>query len=97
VSFAAPPGTSLTGNSAEWIVEAPSLSNNDIAALTNYVQDFFAETWATSFGDILSAPGAPGAATAIAVTMTDAADNPISTVKAIGGAALQFNTAGSAE
>jgi Peptidase A4 family len=38
LAFAAPKGTSLKGNSAEWIVERPSIGGKD-SVLTNYTSD----------------------------------------------------------
>ena len=58
VTFAAPPGTSLIGNSAEWIVERPSVGGS-LATLTNYIQDFMSDAYVGDFGAHESQPNAP--------------------------------------
>ncbi len=57
MSFSAPPGVSLVGNSAEWIVERPTV-NGSLPALTNYVQDFFSDAYVGDFAANISQPGA---------------------------------------
>lgn len=55
VGFTAPSGTYLVGNSAEWVVERPSVGGS-LATLTNYIMDPFwdayAYTEAYAFNDI---------------------------------------------
>ena len=48
VGFTAPAGTYLAGNSAEWIVERPSVGGS-LATLTNYVDDPFWDSYAATF------------------------------------------------
>ena len=45
VGFTAPPGTSLIGNSAEWVVERPSVGGS-LTNLTNYIMDPFWDAYA---------------------------------------------------
>ena len=99
VAFAAPPGTSLVGNSAEWIVERPSVSGT-LADLTNYVQELFADARAHDATHHDYYPGnalVPGAQPALAVRMTDAANAVISTPMLLGRNAIWFMDGGSAE
>lgn len=55
VGFTAPPGYSLKGNSAEWVVERPTVGGS-LATLTNYIMapfwDAYAYTEASTFFDI---------------------------------------------
>jgi hypothetical protein len=45
ISFSAPSGTVLTGNSAEWVVERPSVGGS-LTTLTNYIMDPFWDAYA---------------------------------------------------
>ena len=56
IGFTPPSGSSLIGNSAEWVVEAPTVGGS-IAAMTNYTQDFFANSFAYTFSGALYDPG----------------------------------------
>ena len=49
VSFGPPPGYSLVGNSAEWVVERPTV-NGSLATLTDYVMDPFWDAYAYTQG-----------------------------------------------
>ena len=56
VGFTAPAGTTLVGNSAEWVVERPSVGGS-LTNLTNYIMDPFWDAYAytagyASFNDI---------------------------------------------
>jgi hypothetical protein len=58
IGFTAYPGHPLVGNSAEWVVERPSV-NGSLATLTNYIMDPFwdayAETESYAFFDVATA------------------------------------------
>lgn len=73
LTFYAPSGTTLKGNSAEWVVERPTVGGS-LATLTNYIAEPFwdaeAETFAGSFFDVGSSSSQP-------VTMYNGS-NPIS-------------------
>lgn len=45
IGFTAPPGTTLVGNSAEWVVERPTVGGS-LANLTNYIMDPFWDAYA---------------------------------------------------
>ena len=49
ISFSAPAGTKLVGNSAEWVVERPSVGGS-LATLTNYIMDPFWDAYAYTQG-----------------------------------------------
>ena len=57
VGFTAPSGTSLVGNSAEWVVERPSVGG--LTTLTNFTEipfwDAYAYTESDAFFDIVGA------------------------------------------
>lgn len=87
IAFSAPPGTNLIGNSAEWIVERPGLVGGGLATLTNYTSDYFSGSWAYAadcgaygFCGSYYNPLTPGA---IAVTMLDNSNHPISSPTAL--------------
>jgi hypothetical protein len=58
VGFTAPPGVSLVGNSAEWVVEAPTVGGS-LATMVDYTRvpfwDSYAYTEAYAFYDVASA------------------------------------------
>jgi hypothetical protein len=62
IPFTAPtnPKTTLVGNSAEWIVERPTV-NGVLTWLTNYTQDFFADGYAYTTSGAQYLPGSAGA------------------------------------
>jgi hypothetical protein len=72
IGFTAPAGTTLRGNSAEWVVERPSVGGS-LTTLTNYIMDPFWDAYAYTesyaFYDIDEATP---------VTMLDNSGNPIS-------------------
>lgn len=84
IGFAAPAGTKLLGNSAEWVVERPTVGGS-YAQLTNYIADPFWSTYAyTSAGTMYN----PSSSTAYAITMLDNAGHGISYPSLIGSAAF---------
>ena len=54
--MAAPSGTKLVGNSAEWIVESPGV-NGSLATLADYTYDFFVNDFAFNFAGTEFEPG----------------------------------------
>jgi hypothetical protein len=57
VTFTAPPGTTLLGESAEWIVERPEVGGK-LATLAKYTADYFSAAAARDLQDQIVAPGA---------------------------------------
>ena len=102
LSFSAPTGTKLAGDSAEWIVEVPSVStdgtNFKTATLPNFAQAFMTDAFAASAdpanGTVVPtsglAPGAPGAATPVAITLVDKSRNVLNSVTNLGASSLYF-------
>lgn len=96
--IAAPSGTQLAGNDAEWIVERPATSaNGTLLSLANYGRDFFSGCYASASvpanGSTLTSgmtPSAPGSATATAVQMIDSSNAPLSNVMLVGPTTLEF-------
>lgn len=76
LSFSAPAGTSLVGNSAEWVVEAPTVGGQQ-SSVADYGEVFFSEC--TAFAGTIAGGGtAVGGGTGDSITMDDAAGNPVS-------------------
>jgi hypothetical protein len=75
-----PPGTSLVGNSIEWIVERPTLNNVALSKLTNYVLNPWTDISGVSFPSLSGPPiiylpdAAPASATIYRLWMTDGTD-----------------------
>ncbi len=92
VGFTAPASANFIGNSAEWIVERPGISTG-LATLTNYISDYFSESYAYtenySFYD-------PGTSSSIFVTMLDNAGHAISYPTLLGPTSVWFQDEGSA-
>ncbi len=91
ISFSAPSGTHLVGNSAEWVVERPSVGGS-LATLTNYIMDPFWDAYAytqgyAAFNDIDEATP---------VTMLDNSGNPISYPEYLGLETFVMHDEGSA-
>jgi hypothetical protein len=90
VGFTAPPGTTLKGNSAEWVVERPTVGGT-LATLTNYIMspfwDAYAYTEASHFYDV---------ATGTAVDMSDNSGNVISYPENLGVESFVMHDTGSA-
>jgi hypothetical protein len=95
MGFTAPSGTLLIGNSAEWVVERPSLGtgSGSLATLTNYVADAFWDCQAYTENQASYTPGSSGS---LLVTMLDNDDNPISYPTLLGSTAILFQDEGSA-
>jgi hypothetical protein len=87
LSFAAPSGTQLTGDTAEWVVERPTLISGSETTLADYVSDYFSNCYADTYrGEEYM----PGWASAILVTMLNNDSAPISSPTALGASAIQF-------
>jgi hypothetical protein len=96
LSFSAPSGTTLKGNSAEWVVERPSVGGS-LATLTNYIEDFFEEAYAYDFNYDQSSPSAPySGVSSIPLTMVDSSNNGLSYPALLGPASILFNDEGAA-
>jgi hypothetical protein len=100
VGFSAPAGTRLTGNSAEWIVERPSI-NNTIGNLANYglvwmtsEVAFLDNNLNTNTYDVAGTGGA--GRNPYVVTMLDANGNPLANAFPQGVSAEYWNVAGTA-
>lgn len=92
IGFTAPAGTYLLGNSAEWVVERPSVGGS-LATLTNYIADPFWSAYAyTSAGTMYN----PSSSTAYGITMLDNAGHGISYPSQIGTAAFVMYDEGTA-
>jgi hypothetical protein len=91
-TFSAPQGTTLRGNSAEWIVERPSV-NGSVATLTNYISDYFSDQYAYTFNY-----GAvnPGSTTSYNIDMLDSKGYIISYPTLLGTNAMWMQDANSA-
>jgi hypothetical protein len=89
LSVPAPSGTKLIGNSAEWVVERPTVSGS-LPTLTNYIWDYFSSSAAETFA---GAVYAPGSSSAIQVTM-DSGSSAISAPTILGAYAIQFQNEG---
>jgi hypothetical protein len=98
VVFMAPPGTQLIGNSAEWIVERPTVTGT-LATLTNYGQEFLTGAQAEDRAGNLYFPGlsqTAGQPPALQLEMTDNADKVISVPTLMGESSIWFTDRGSA-
>ena len=101
LAFSAPSGTTLVGNSAEWIVERPGV-NGGLAILTNYVACPFDSCVALgSLGghtyNVAYFPGVHAHKTTIfSVSMTDNSGGVISIPSLVGPFDLWFRDTGSA-
>ena len=101
LTFNAPSGTTLVGNSAEWIMERPGISGS-LTPLTNYVACPFDACYA--FGSVgggtynkLYYPGINSTGTTVyAVSMLDNAGAVISIPSLVGLADIWFRDTGSA-
>ena len=92
IGFTAPAGTYLVGNSAEWVVERPTVGGS-LATLTNYISDPFWSAYAyTEAGTQYN----PSSGSAYGITMLDNSGNPISYPSQIGTAAFVMFDEGSA-
>jgi Peptidase A4 family len=75
-----PPGTTLVGNSIEWIVERPTINNAALSKLTNYVLNPWTDISGVSFPHLPGPPviylpdAVPASATIYRLWMTDGTD-----------------------
>jgi hypothetical protein len=99
VMFEAPPFTQLVGNSVEWVVERPSV-DGQLATLTNYVQEYFANASATTANGQTYFPGLGepvGQPPALQIEMLDNDNKVISVPSLLGQTGIWFTDQGSAE
>ena len=92
VNFSAPAGTTLKGNSAEWVAERPGLSTG-LATLTNYVAEPF---WGSTSYNFNYTGYYPGSSSSTAITMYDNNGNPISYPTLLGTTSFLMQDEGSA-
>ena len=93
LGITAPSGTSLTGASAEWVVERPTVGGA-LSTLTNYIDDVFWYCYAQTENYTPYTPGSPGS---LLLTMLDNGGNPISIPTLLGPSAILFQDEGSAK
>ncbi len=100
VGFSAPAGTKLIGNSAEWIVERPSI-NNTVGSLANYGLVWMTSEVAFLDNDLntntydIAGTGGSGR-TPYVLDMVDSNGNPLANAFPQGASAEYWNVAGSA-
>jgi hypothetical protein len=95
LSFSAPGGTQLTGNSAEWVIERPEIGKS-LGTLTNYVTSFIGNLVAVQEnGNPIFGPSGSGTFPAYYLTMTDNSGNPISSIFAASLAVMELHDEGS--
>jgi Peptidase A4 family len=92
IGFTAPAGTKLVGNSAEWIVERPTIGGS-LATMTNYVDDPFWDGYAVTFCDSVVDPSS---STSNPITGLDNSAKADSYPTLLGPAAFLVQTEGSA-
>ena len=81
-------GSSVAGQSAEWVIEDPDVGGS-LGTLANYVVDPWFEASANDLGNKPHMPGSPKGTSAYAITMLDSA-SPISYAKLFGTDTLWF-------
>lgn len=86
LSFVAPSGTQLVGNTAEWVVERPTI-NGSYATLAVYASDYFSNCYADTYSGV---EYTPGSASAQLVTMLANNSAPTSYPTLLGANAIQF-------
>jgi hypothetical protein len=97
VQFTPPAGTSLTGNSADFVMERPEV-NNKLSSLADYTEAYFSFGYVFDNSNVTSFPAIPAApAQALQVTMQDSSGNAISNPEILGGASIVTLAAGSAQ
>jgi len=102
VGLSAPSGTTLKGNSAEWIVERPSTGNNNVTGtLADYGMIWLSSEVAYLASELntgnYDVPGAPGAGrTGYTLTMTDNYGQVLATPYPQGTSAEDLGVSGSA-
>jgi Peptidase A4 family len=92
INFNAPAGTKLVGNTAEWVVERPTVGGT-FANLTNYIDDPFWDSFAETFNGAVVDVSSPSS---IPVVMVDNSLNPISYPTLLGPSAFLMQDEGSA-
>jgi hypothetical protein len=100
VGFFAPSGTSLKGDSAEWVVERPAINaNNDLGTLSDFgMIGMTAEVAFLADSSTEQVPGSPGAGqTGYTLTMLDANNNAIASAAPQGASAQFMYVQGSTE
>jgi hypothetical protein len=81
VGFSAPTGTSLNGNSAEWVVEAPTVGGSQ-SSLADYGEVFFS-VCSAFVGKLGSTGTTINGGTGDSINMVDSANNTVSTCSLI--------------
>lgn len=85
--------TRLVGDSAEYIVERPCCNGSNYYALANYLQDFWASSYAATGAGVAYYPGNTGGRTKIITMYNDSGTIPISYTPEIGPPyQIWFNT-----
>jgi hypothetical protein len=84
IGFAAPPGINLVGNSAEWVIERPTV-NAALATLADYAQEYFSGA-AANYGAVSVAPKQ-----GTAIAMQDSSGKSLSVPTLLGATAILFN------
>ena len=92
VSFSAPTGTSLVGNCAEWIVEAPTV-NGQQSAMADYGQVFFSVCEAF-LGTIAAGGTTVDGGTGDNINMNDSAGHEVSSGGLVTGTVVQCEYVG---
>jgi hypothetical protein len=92
VNFTAPSTAHFVGNSAEWVVERPTVGGA-FANLTNYIADPFWDAYAETFAGYVVDPSSAGSQPTI---MVDNNGNPISYPTLLGPSAFLMQDEGSA-
>jgi hypothetical protein len=80
----------LVGNSAEYIVERPCCNNGHDYPLANYVQDFWADSYAYTFAYTLEYPGLATSSTYLITMLNDQGTQAISTAYTAGNNGVVF-------
>ncbi len=91
IGFTAPSGVKLVGNSAEWIVERPTVGT--LANLTNYISEYFSDAYAYTENGKQFTPGTSGASL---VDMLDNSGYVISYPTLLGSTGIWFQDENSA-
>lgn len=92
LSFPPPPGTRLIGNTAEWVIERPTLPNGNLSSLAAYGSEYFSYCEAETYNSAVYTPSS-----ALLVTMCNndttcpfPGSMPISYPMLLGSNAIQF-------
>jgi len=87
INFSAPSGTKLRGESAEWVVESPSV-NGSLATLPTYGLDYFAGATSKT---LAGTPHLPGTAGSIAISLVRSGTT-YSTSALLGNGGIEFTS-----